>query len=376
MILLDPIPPESFVQKRLKIVRRANRVVVVRRAGLDREEQRRRFLELYGYPRPTLPPRRSYREHVLGRPLPQDSENSGREEAARIGRWIDELERQRPRTDKSEFTSRQNDALEALVTVLQSIAEQLEAVGAELPEALTERHLTVMSDVARAFGAELTRNMQGQRKTPTGIAASISQWVPIRRALGSKDALRSAGSGLETGVQRGYAPKVFEVLTRIREATEAQIFQRGRALAARHLRVPVDRVVVRDGQFFDGGDSARHGIDVEWARSRMKTIHWQKIQRHVRSSYVSAGEPVPLGRVLTGSVENFTRWLVRHGGGLLEELPDRLPRSCRTTEEGLALRRRRPRRHRSDLDMRLPLAVFLLSRARPGSSAGSGPWST
>lgn len=36
------------------------------------------------------------------------------------------------------------------------------------------------------------------------------------------------------------------------------------------------------------------------------------------------------------------------------------------TEEGLALRRRRPRRHRSDLDMRLPLAAFLLSRAATG----------
>src|SRR4029453_3724839 len=100
-----------------------------------------------------------------------------------------------------------------------------------------------------------------------------------------------------------------------------------------------------------------YGQRVRGGGSGIKTIHWQKIQRHVRSSYVSAGEPVPLGRVLTGSVENFTRWLVRHGGGLLEELPDRLPRSCRTTEEGLALRRRRPTPHRSDLDIGLATAV-------------------
>jgi len=347
------------------------------RRPLARQEQKRRFLERYGHALSTLPSRPSYRQVVLTRPNRAPARGGAeRADAQRCGalakvfrEWVADW---KPTGEKA-------DAIGDFIRYFEAIAR---AGDTQAPNGLSEeqRRMAGVDPVGAALarGARDEHSPIRDAKPPClpAIEHWALEWIEVSRALGAKNILRRIRRGLETGVQRGYSPEEFDLLTRVREATETQIIQRGRGLAARHLRVPVDRIVFLDGRFFGGTASPRNGIPVEWARSRMTTIRWKQIQRHVSSSYLPEGVPPLLGHVLSGTVENFTRWLVRHGDGLLEELPDRLPRSCRTTEEGLALRRRQPRRHRSDLDMRLPLAVFLLSRARPGSSAGSGPWST
>jgi len=300
---------------------------------LDARNQRKRFREVYGRRGPfLLPAGPSYKRKVVASRPDSVPKNRPRAEAKRIRDWIKALNlSSEARAEKSELTDRQNDSIDHLVEVLKAIASLLETNDTQLPGDLLERHLVAMRDVAQAFGAELTLNGDSQTKArgnhiqkacPPGIYQAVSEWVLTRRSLGSKDVLRSVRHGLETGVRRGYTEKEFDVLKRIRAATREQIIQLGGgALIARRFRISGDAVVFKDGRFLGGALAPRDGVTLEWARSRMKTIHWGKIQRCVRDTY-PAGK-APLGRLLTGSVENFTKWIARNGDGLLEDLPDK-----------------------------------------------------
>jgi hypothetical protein len=293
---------------------------------LDARNQRKRFQELYGRRICLLPHRPSYKQKVQARlGSAPDKDDPGRAEAKRIRAWLNGL---RPWIDSRRLSEGQAEAIHDLVLALEAIAKRLEAGDTELPIALTKKHLVALRDVARAFGAELRRDGDRrarpqagriQRGCPPGIYQAVSEWVLTRRSLGSKDVLRSVRRGLETGVRRGYTDEEFDVLKRIGDATREQIIQRGPAIVARRLRVPTDRIVFINGRFFGGGLSPRDEGTLEWVRSQIKTIHWGKIQRYVRDTY-PAGK-APLGRLLTGSVENFTKWIVRNGDGLLADLP-------------------------------------------------------
>jgi hypothetical protein len=299
---------------------------------LDARNQRKRFREVYGRRGPLLlPVGPSYKRKVMASRLDSAPKNRRRTEAKRIQDWIKALNlSSKTRADKSELTGLQNDAIDDLVEVLKAIASLLETDAAELPGDVLEKHLVAMRAVAQAFGAELTLNGDSQTKArgnriqkacPPGIYQAVSDWVLIRRRLGSKDVLRSVRHGLETGVRRGYTEEEFDVLKRIGAATRGQIIQRGSAMAARRFRIPPDAVVFINGRFSGGGVSPRNGITLEWVRSRVKTIHWGKVQRYVRDTYPAGA--APLGRLLTGSVENFTKWITRNGDGLLADLPNK-----------------------------------------------------
>src|SRR5262245_7765912 len=280
------------------------------RPHLGRQEHKRRLLERYGHALSTLPSRPSYRRVVLTRP--DGAPARGGAEAADAQRCGALAKAFREWVAVWKPAGEKADAIGDFIRYLETIAR---AGDTQAPNGLSEEQRRMAGvDPVGAVLARVARDEHSPIRDakPPGLLAIehlALEWIEVSRALGAKNILRRIRRGLETGVQRGYSREELDVLTRVRAATEAQIIARGRGIIARLQRVPVDRIIVRNGKLFSGRALPRHGIPVACARSQMKTIHWQKIQRHVRSSYVSAGEPVPLGRVLTGSVENFTRWL-------------------------------------------------------------------
>jgi hypothetical protein len=169
------------------------------------------------------------------------------------------------------LSRRQHDALDELADTLAAIHQR--GSGA-IPESLDGRYW-------RAVQCAVRLRFDQHPEMTAVFGPLIDEWITSRRGLGDKEWLREARQGLEKGVRRGHG---WEMRNESRGP--------GREILIAH-----------------------------------------EIQQAIRAQYLAGAQRVRWSGILIQliekgllppqSLENFTKWVVRHLGDLLDELPPR-----------------------------------------------------
>lgn len=179
--------------------------------------------------------------------------------------------RRRADTGVIPLSIRHHDALDEFADVLATIHQ---LGSAPPPESLDGRY-------QRAVQAAVRLHFDQHPEMGTVFGPLIDEWIATRRRLGDKEWLREARQGLEKGVRR---PHGWEMRN--------------------EARGPWREILVT-----------------------------RAIQKAIRAQYTAGARRVRWAGILTQlteqglmpaqSLENFTKWVARHLGDLLDELPPR-----------------------------------------------------